>query len=101
MKEKSLRTDESMSFWQRLAAKLDISPDIVNGIMVEIRGQSNIVVHGCREILLYTPSEVRILLPGRVLCIVGNELYCIAYNAGVAEIDGVIKSLTYEEAGEK
>ncbi len=84
-------------FFRRLYTGLDIPPDIINGIFVELRGRSNVVVHGCREILLYTPEEVRLRLRGCGLSVRGEGLYCTAYHTGTADIDGRIASVSFFE----
>lgn len=101
MSKKDFDIPEKMSFWSRLYAKLDIPPDIINGIFVELRGRTNVCIHGCREILLYTPEEVKFRLKGCVLSVRGKGLYCTAYHAGSAEIDGVINSVGFDECEEK
>jgi len=97
MREKDIDNNRRMSFFQKLYSKLDIPPDVVNGIFVEIRGKSNVCVHGCREILLYTPEEVRVRMSGCVLSVKGLSLYCTAYHSGNAEIDGIIDSVSFAE----
>ena len=88
---------KKMSFLQRLYFKLDIPPDLTNGNFVEMRGNSNVCVHGCKKILLYTTEEVRVRMSGCVLCVSGNNLYCTTYHSGNIEIDGVINSVSYLE----
>lgn len=97
MREKDIDNNRKMSFFQKLSSKLDIPPDVVDGIFVEIRGKSNVCVHGCREILLYTPKEVRVRMSGCILSIKGLSLYCTAYHSGNAEIDGIIYSVSLGE----
>lgn len=91
----------SPGFFERLYRRLDISPDVVNGIFVELRGRSNVVVHGCREILLYTPEEVQLRLRGCCLSVRGEGLYCTAYHTGTADIDGRILTVSFMEDTEK
>ncbi len=88
------------SLMERLGTKLDISPDIISGIHIEMRGRNNLIVRGCRKILLYTTGEVRLRLMGETLIIIGSRLYCTAYHNGAVEIDGMINSVSFdEEAG--
>ncbi len=88
---------KKMSLLQKIYLKLDIPPDLTNGNFVEIRGNSNICIHGCKKILLYTTEEVRAKLTGCILCVTGNNLYCTAYHARTVEIDGLIHSVSYLE----
>ena len=97
MKKNHSDDKKEMSFLQKLYFKLDIPPDLTNGNFVEIRGSSNVCIHGCKKILLYTTEEVRVRLTGCILCVVGTGLYCTAYHAGVIEIDGLIHSVSYSE----
>ena len=97
MRKKDIDNNRKMSFFQKLYSKLDIPPDLLNGIFVEIRGKSNVCIHGCHEILLYTPDEVKVRMTGCVLSVKGNNMYCTAYHSGNAEIDGVIDSVSFEE----
>ena len=97
MRKKHSASQEEMSFLQKLYFKLDIPPDLTNGILVEIRGTSNVCIHGCKRILLYTTEEVRVRLNGCVLCVLGNNLYCTAYHSGNIEVDGSISSVSYME----
>ena len=97
MRKQHSEDKKNISFLQKLYSKLDIPPDIINGIFVEIRGKSSVCIHGCRDILLYTPNEVKVKMSGCILSIKGGDLYCNAYHSGSAEIDGVINSVSFEE----
>ncbi len=89
--EKKIR----MSFMERLGSKLDIPPDVVSGIHIEMRGRNNLTVRGCRKILRYTTEEVRLRLHGVTLQVTGSRLYCTAYHSGAVEIDGLIDSINF------
>lgn len=84
-----------MSFMELLGSKLDIPPDVVSGIHIEMRGRNNLTVRGCRKILRYTTEEVRLRLHGVTLQITGSRLYCTAYHSGAVEIDGLIDSINF------
>lgn len=101
MSKKNQDEGVQQGFFQRLYSHLDIPPDLLNGIFVELRGRTNVVVHGCREILLYTTEEVRLRLRGCVVCVRGAGLYCTAYHTGTADIDGQITSVGFEDLEEK
>ena len=102
---KNKKTGERIPLAERLAGRLDIPPDILNGIYLELRGRGNLTVRGCRKILLYTPEEVRLLLGSEVLSLRGAGLYCTAYRSGVIELDGRIDNISFEslekEVGKK
>ena len=97
MRKKHSDDNKTLSFFQRILLKLDIPPDVGNGIFVEMRGKSNVCIHGCRDILLYTPDEVKVRMVGCALSIKGANLYFTAYHTGNAEIDGAINSVSFEE----
>ncbi len=97
MSKKNQDEGVQSGFLERLYSRLDIPPDVVSGIFVEMRGRTNVVVHGCREILLYTPEEVRLRLRGCVVCVRGEGLYCTAYHTGTADIGGRVDSVSFAE----
>ena len=100
MSRKKQDSGEAGGLFQRVCSRLDIPPDLFNGIFVEMRGRTNVVVHGCREILLYTPEEVRLRLRGCIICVRGSGLYCTAYHTGTADIDGRIISVSFGDGEE-
>lgn len=97
MSKKDRDEDVQRGFLERLYSRLDIPPDVVNGVFVEMRGRTNVIVHGCREILLYTSEEVRLRLRGCVVCVRGERLYCTAYHTGTADICGRIDSVSFAQ----
>lgn len=101
---KNKKTDDATlrraPLMSRLAGRLDIPPDILSGIHLELRGRGSLTVRGCRKILLYTPLEVRLQLRGEVLRLRGTGLYCTAYRSGVIEIDGIIDNIGFCGEGE-
>lgn len=88
-----------MTFMERLGERLDIPADVLGGVYLEMRGRNNLIVKGCRKILLYTTEEVRLLLNGDRLSVTGSRLYCTAYHSGVIEIDGVIDRISFIGGG--
>lgn len=84
-----------MTLMERLGERLDIPADVLTGVYLEMRGRRNLVVKGCRKILLYTTVEVRLLLGKDRLSVCGAGLYCTAYHSGVVEIDGRIDRISF------
>ena len=99
MKQNNANGKDKMSLLEKLYLKLDIPPDIINGMLIEIRGRTYMRIHGCREILLYTPEQIKIRLQECVLQILGKELHCTAFNSKSVEIDGVICSIALDAGG--
>lgn len=96
-KDRSRRT---ISKSERLCRILDISPETLpHGHAVEILGNSLVRVRGGGSILLYTPEEIRIDIPrgNEYLSVKGDELSCSSYNRGALGIEGVIRSVSFEE----
>lgn len=97
MRKRNKAAKNKISLMQRMLVALDIPPDVESGIFIEIRGKSNVCIHGCREILLYTTEKVLIKVSSEIVCVCGSELYCNAYHSHYAEIYGIIKAVGFEE----
>ena len=85
-----MKRKDKLTMLERLYLKLDIPPDIINDMVIEVRGRTNVRIHGCREILIYTTDKIKLQLSECVLQILGKDLYCTSYGSGNMEIDGVI-----------
>ena len=89
---------ERESFSEKIAKRLDISPDILpGGTMIAIRGRASVSVSGSAGIVLYTPDEIKLSLRKGSLSIRGCRLVCTSYNAEELHIDGKIISVSFEE----
>lgn len=82
-----------------LEKKFDISPDIVSGIRVEIRGQERLILEGCRKILKYGENEMLLDLGKTRLCVRGQRLWCTSFVSGALSVGGRISSVSFEEEG--
>lgn len=91
-----MKRKDKLSVLEKLYLKLDIPPDVINNMVVEIHGRTNVRVHGCKEILLYTVDKIKLKLSECVLEISGKELYCTSYGSGNIEIDGIIFSVVLD-----
>lgn len=81
-----------------LVDSLDIPADVIEGgFRVDLRGRSQLVVHGCKKILDYSPIEIRLEVWKCVVCINGKGLSCNSYLSGAVGIDGRIEAITLEE----
>ena len=88
-----MKRKDKLSVLERLYLKLDIPPDIINDMVIEVHGRTNVRIHGCREILIYTTDKIKLQLSECVVQILGKELYCTSYGSGNMEIDGVILAI--------
>ncbi len=80
-----------------LERKFDISPDIVSGVRVEIRGQNKLLLEGCRKILKYGEQEMLLDLGKTRLRVCGERLWCTSFISGALGVGGHIVSVSFEE----
>lgn len=80
-----------------LERKFDISPDILSGIRIEIRGQNRLLLQGCRKILLYSEREMLLDLGSTRLRVCGERLWCSSFLSGALGVSGSIRSVAFEE----
>ena len=80
-----------------LERKFDISPDIISGVRVEIRGQNRLLLQGCRQILQYGEREMLLDLGKTRLRICGERLWCTSFISGALGVSGHISSVHFEE----
>ena len=80
-----------------LERKFDISPDIISGVRVEIRGQNRLLLQGCRQILQYGEREMLLDLGKMRLRICGERLWCTSFVSGALGVSGHICSVSFEE----
>ena len=89
---------ERRGFTEWLAVKLDIPADILaHGLRLDMRGRNTLTVHGCTDILDYSPCTIRLALADCTLTVCGRRLICTSYLAGAVGIDGCICSLQFED----
>ena len=70
---------------------------LCGGPFIELRGQREVCIQGCKKVLLCREDEVRLLLRGIVLVICGKVLRCETYYAGAVSIKGSIKSVSFSD----
>ena len=93
------KNDNKAGIKERLCHTLDIQPDIFpGGTLVEIRGRNSLTVKGGGRITAYTQSEIRLRLKDGELSVKGRRLCCSAYHRGAVVIDGLVDSVSFEEA---
>lgn len=82
-----------------LTARLDIPGEALpGGFGVELSGQRELTVRGCRRILHYGDEEIRLRVGKTVLCVCGKELLCTSFGNGGVTVRGWIVSLRFGEA---
>jgi sporulation protein YqfC len=98
-KRKTTETErERRSLTEWLAVKLDIPADtLAHGLRLDMRGRNTPTVHGCTDILDYSPCTIRLALADCTLTVCGRRLICTSYLAGAVGIDGCICSLQFED----
>lgn len=98
-KRKTTETEgERRSLTEWLAVKLDIPADtLAHGLRLDMRGRNTLTVHGCTDILDYSPCTIRLALADCTLTVCGRRLICTSYLAGAVGIDGCICSLQFED----
>lgn len=97
MKNKDTESAKGRTLKDKIRTSLELEDVLCKGDMLELRGRENLLVRGCRKILLYTTEEIRLLLCEYILVVRGKGLYCASYYAGAVCVDGVISSLEMEE----
>ena len=80
-----------------LERKFDISPDVISGVRVEIRGQNRLLLQGCSQILQYGEREMLLDLGKTRLRVCGERLWCTSFISGALGVSGHISSVHFEE----
>ncbi len=84
----------------RLGDALDIPYDVLQGgCTVELRGNGEAYVSGCRKIIDFTDITVRLSMSDYDLVIEGESLVCPGFGAGKMAISGRIKRISFEDRG--
>ena len=86
---------------ERFCRRFDLPADIASGgLTLELRGRSNLLLCGCREILAYSPERIRLRLSRGQIEIWGRSLVMTAYYEGQTGIDGEIYGINLCPDGE-
>ncbi len=91
------KNKERISAAEWLERKFDISPDIISGIRIEIRGQNRLLLQGCRKILKYSEQEMLLDLGKLRLRVCGERMWCTSFISGALGVGGCIHSVSFEE----
>lgn len=69
------------------------------GSYIEMRGQYNLRLSGCRKILMYAPERIVLSCRRGTVSVDGKRLVCISYHTGNVEIEGLIEGLYFRNGG--
>lgn len=89
------KKDKSMGAAEWLERKFDITPDIFDGVRMEIRGQNKLLLHGCRKILKYSEQEMLLDIGKMQLRVCGERLWCTSFISGALGVGGHISSIQF------
>lgn len=86
--------------WTNLSAKLNDSLEIpqtaeTNTAQIELSGNREAVVDGCRGILQYEDAVVRVAAGDRIVRFTGSDLCICAMQAGQVRITGTIAAVDF------
>lgn len=76
--------------WERIKSLADIPGEVGNGFYLQMRGEHQLIVSGCRRILEYSPQRIRLAIKGFSLIICGEGLVCSSYFERAVGIEGII-----------
>ncbi len=77
-----------------LSRLADIPADVTyGGMSMELRGRSDLLLCGCREILEYSCSRIKIIQGSGCVCVIGRRLtmssFCDGRISVCGDIDGI------------
>lgn len=86
------------SFARKISKSLDFPYDSLCGsFRLEMHGDAEVLVSGCKKILEYDHTRIRLELKGRGMVICGEGLECMTYLDGTVEIKGTITDIKLGE----
>lgn len=91
------KKDKRVGAVEWLERKFDITPDVFDGVRIEIRGQNKLLLHGCRKILKYSEQEMLMDLGKVRLRVCGERLWCTSFISGALGVGGDIRSINFTE----
>ena len=69
---------------------------------IEITGNFEVILHGCKRILSYTPERITLQMKrGGEISIVGSTLVCSSFFIGAVVIEGRIESVLFSGVWEE
>lgn len=90
------------SWRERMGPLLDVPSDLLcGGCYLEMRGQGELHLRGCRRIAEYGEEQIVLQLCHGFVRVRGHRLVCLSYHAGGALIRGWICGIDFSETEEK
>lgn len=89
-----MKNKEKLS--KRIKNALEIDELAMDTDLVEMRGQSDLTVRGCKRILHYGEEAISLSMNKYILKICGIGLYLASFNNGAVRVSGEIASLEFE-----
>ena len=96
MKKREKNT-ERIPLSLKICEKFDLPADTLTSLSIEIVGNREAVIRGCRSILVYTNELIRLETKEKDIVIEGEKLCCPAYGGGSIVISGHFRCISYEE----
>jgi sporulation protein YqfC len=98
---KNGKTEPKRSIAERMGGILDIPADLLcGGCYMELRGQSELKIQGCRRIVGYTAHEIVLRLRRGIVRIGGRDMRCVSYHGGCVTVGGWIESVIFGDSEE-
>ena len=95
-RKRTARKEEKCPLSARLGALLDVPADLIcGGCYLEMRGQGELSLQGCRRIAVYTPEEIVLRLRNGSVRLGGKRLTCLSYHAGKITVRGWITEIAF------
>ncbi|MBQ2256795.1 MAG: YabP/YqfC family sporulation protein [Clostridia bacterium] len=91
------KKDKRMGAVEWLERRFDITPDVFQGVRIEICGQHRLLVQGCTKILKYSEQEMLLDLGKLRLRVCGERLWCTSFISGALGVGGCIDSVSFIE----
>ena len=96
---KERKDRQKASLAERMGSILDVPADLLcGGCYLELRGQNELKVQGCRRIVGYTSEEIVLRLRRGALCVRGRNMNCTSYHSGCVTIEGWIEGMNFRDA---
>ena len=89
--------NRKISLFERIKSIADLPGEAGSGFSLQLRGEREMYVCGCRRILEYTPQKIVLALKGFSLVICGECLVCASYFERAVGIEGEIISIALDK----
>lgn len=83
-------------FFSLIGAKLDLPREAFpGGFALMLSGQEELVVRGCKKILVYERQKIVLAIGSVLLTVSGDSLFCSAFGGGAVTVSGRVESLEF------